>query len=246
MNNQTVFLLNIIPIELFNFDQRKSIVQFCILFLNATIYFYNKLFRCSQSIMRILSIGIFLFVYSIIPLISFALSVGMTMYLLDHSLIELYELSLEKKPLFISFGMGFLLFYVVEMLIIIWFEGDSIIESLESYLIQKINTGYSQFVNWLRNYIISSYRNTGWDVLNLLVKQQHERSYALNNASIEHNIPTDIVKLIDSFLFDEELVQLSNSRNKIDTEEEKNSKIQNKAQSLKPYDIFEMYTSTVH
>lgn len=243
MNKHSVHLFNIIPIELFKWKHRQNIVDMIVMSLHAAIHTHNALFRCSNSIMIVISMAIFLFVYSIIPFIAISVSVGMSMYTLDVSLPELYQLSLEKKSLFVSFGMGFLMFYVAEIAIVTWCSAQNCnysIDSLQQYLIQKISTTYSTFIVWLRNFIISLYRQTGWDVLELIIKQQNETSYSLQKAAFKHNVPTDIIKLIDSFVLDAELVTLSNAKN------ENSLKNISKA-TIKPCDIFEMYaSSTIH
>ena len=83
-----------------------------------------------------------------------------------------------------------------------------------------------------------------------MVKQQFETSVSLQKETLKHNIPKEIIKVIDSYVFDAELVKLSHSKHKIqkkvskEQNENENSNLKQKASSLKPYDIFEMYTST--
>eukprot|EP01083_Nonionella_stella_P054464 143751_1 len=233
--------LQFIPIESFAWKHRQWIVQMVVLLLNSTIFSYNKLFRCSNIIMRLISVSIFLFVYSIIPCITFAVSVQMTSYLLDITLSELYYLSLQKRSLFVSFGVGFLMFYVAEIAVILWFEGTSGIDAFETYLIRTVSSNYSKFIHWTRNVIICMYRETGWDVLQLTVKQQLERRYALDTVGKEYHLPNDIVGLIDGFLFDDGLFKLSTTRKKERNDSEEDDETTPTSYTTKPYDIFQMY-----
>eukprot|EP01083_Nonionella_stella_P119443 357043_1 len=99
----------------------------------------------------------------------------------------------------------------------------------------------SKFIHWTRNVIICMYRETGWDVLQLTVKQQLERRHALGTVGKEFHLPNDIVRLIDGFLFDDGLFKLSTTRNKESNEREEDDETTSKSCTTKPYDIFQMY-----
>ena len=241
---QNVRLFKLIPIESFGHSQRHQIVQLSVLFLNALIFGYNKLFRASECIIRFFSIAIFLFVYSIIPCIALSISMVMTTYLLNVTLSDLFIIALEQRSLFVSFGIGFLMFYVAEILMVLYFEGQSGFDSVESHLVQLSAAKYSHFINFLRVRIISMYRETGWDVLGLMVNQQAERRSIMKTELLKQQaMPTDIIGVIDSYLFDKELCALSNSRYQIEQRRRSNDDEQ-KSATLKPHDIFKMYSSS--
>ena len=208
--------------------------------LNVIINCYNKLYRCSQTIMRMWCISICLFTYSIIPILAFLIAIILSCYMLDISIIELYYLSLENKSLFVSFGMGLISFYVTEIFMMVWFQGSNIIEALEDYLIRKMTTNYQKCLNLVRNFIIEMYRETGWNVLTLIVKQDIQRGVVLEKFGVTHDIPQDIVKLIHEFVFDKDLLLLLDTRDN-DKGNETKDKLSKKVASLKPYEIFHMY-----
>ena len=136
-------------------------------FLDLVIWCYNHLFRASQTIMTLFSIGIFLAVYSILPVISFAFCVSTTAFLSGLSVSELYQRAIENVALFVSLGMGFAALFITEVILVVLAQNNNVLTNLENYLVSKSNQKYSAFIRKARDFIIGVYRETGWEVLGL-------------------------------------------------------------------------------
>ena len=158
--------------------------------------------------MSIWCISIRVFTYLIIPILALLAGITLSCYLLDISIIELYYVLSENQSLFISSYLGLIMFYVIELFMMVWFPGSSFIEPLTAYLIQKVTTNYQKCLHLVWNFIIEMYRETTWNVLTLIFKQDIQRSVVLEKFGAKHDIPRDILKLIHEFVFDKDLLLL--------------------------------------
>jgi len=243
-DSKPIYLLHSIPIELFGWKQRVIVVNSVVCALGILIDFYNKAFRLSHSIMKALSIFIVLLCYSIVPLLGFLVAIFGTCHMCDISTSELYELALRQSIIFVSFGMGLVMFYVTELLFVVWFDGNTVIDTIERYLIISMQHVFARCMCYIRTKAVEYYRETGWDVLQLIAKQQQEQRHALYKHADEY-LPKDLIGVIDSFITDDELLTLSNARIQLtQSSEEKNmEELTKKAEKLKPCHIFKMYQS---
>lgn len=240
-------LLKVVPVEAFtNYAHRRKVVQWVVTMLNAVIWTYNKLFRLKQTILTGCSIAVFLFVYSILPVFIALLGCFVPTALLSGlSISELYQHTMDNPTIFVALGMSFTAVYLAEIMMVLWGQGQSGLTNLEIYLMSIIHRIFSKFISVSKEVIIGAYRETGWSVLEVMAREQHEGKQAVRTILNEQGLPDELIGLIQDFAVDDKLDVLLHSRHLLDEPaDEKNHEqreLQQRASNLRPFQIFQMY-----
>lgn len=254
LHSQRIMLLKILPIEALSWDSshrklwnRRSIVNGVVASLHISISTYNRIFRSSQAIMAGCCLAVFLGVHSIFPLISFVLSIVVTGMYHGFTVSEFYQKTMGNSTWFVGIVMA-LIFMIGFEVAWVQFTPYNPLLDIENYLMTKINHFYSDIMQDIREILVELYRETGWSVLGLIVKQRQESNDSLRNLLNDQGVlPVDVIELIVEFVADRELEELFRSRDLLlqrnsHESDARSVKLRKEARSMRPFQIFKMYS----